>query len=63
MKRRSWEQILKKYSQSIGPGKEVIIGFKNARDHISDVIEEIDEDFSYSGEEGWKWDCSHCRIG
>ncbi len=45
MNRRSWEQILKKYSEFIGPGKEVIIIFKNARDHVNGVIKEIDEDF------------------
>lgn len=32
-------------SESIGPGKEVIIVFKNAREHESSVIKEIDEDF------------------
>lgn len=45
MNRTSWERILKKYSYSIGVGKEVIIIFKNARDHVSGVIKEIDEDF------------------
>ncbi len=45
MNRTSWQRILKKYSESIGPGKEIIIVFKNAKDHISGVIKEIDEDF------------------
>jgi len=45
MNRTSWERILKKYSESIGPGKEIIIVFKNARDHVSGIIKEIDEDF------------------
>jgi len=45
MNRTSWERILKKYAESIGPGKEVIVIFKNARDHVSGVIKEIDEDF------------------
>ena len=45
MNRTSWERILKKYSESIGVGKEVIIIFKNSRDHVSGVIKEIDEDF------------------
>lgn len=43
--RTSWELILKKYSESIGPVKKVIIVFKNARDHVSGLIKEIDEDF------------------
>jgi len=49
MNRQSWEQMLMKYSESVGPGKEVIIIFKNARDHVSGVIEEIDEDFLVLG--------------
>jgi hypothetical protein len=32
-------------AESIGPGKEVIIVFKNARDHVSGLIKEIDQDF------------------
>lgn len=44
MNRRSWGQILRKYSESIGLGEEVIIVFKNARDFVSGVIKEIDED-------------------
>lgn len=43
--RTSWELILKKYSESIGPVKKVIIVFKNARDQVSGLIKEIDEDF------------------
>ncbi|MGC8787366.1 MAG: hypothetical protein ACP5Q1_08080 [Anaerolineae bacterium] len=45
MNRTSWERILKKYSESIGLGKEAIVIFKNARDHVSGVIKKIDEDF------------------
>lgn len=41
----SWDRILEKYSESIGVGKEVIVIFKNARDHVSGLIKEIDEDF------------------
>lgn len=32
-------------NESIGVGKQVIIIFKTARDHVSGVIKEIDEDF------------------
>jgi hypothetical protein len=45
MNRTSWERILNKYPDPIGPGKEVIVVFKNARDHVSGLIKEIDEDF------------------
>lgn len=45
LNRRSWGQILKKYSESIGVGKEVIVIFKGARGYISGVIKEFDEDF------------------
>ena len=45
MNRTSWERILKKYTESIGPGKEVIVIFKTARDHVSRIIKELDEDF------------------
>lgn len=45
MNRTSWERILKRYSESIGPGKEGIVIFKNTRDHVSGVIKEVDEDF------------------
>ncbi len=45
MNRTSWERILKKYSEFIGPGNEVIIVFKTARDHINGMIKEMDEDF------------------
>ena len=45
MNRTSWERILKRYSESVGPGKKVIIVFKTARDGVSGVIKEIDEDF------------------
>lgn len=45
MNRTSWERILTKYAEPIGPGKKVIIVFKNARDHASGLIKEIDEDF------------------
>jgi hypothetical protein len=43
----AWERILKKYSESIGVGKEVIIIFKNALNLVSGVIKEIDEDFLF----------------
>ncbi len=45
MNRTSWERILKKYAQSIGPGKELIVVFKTSRDHVCGIIKEIDEDF------------------
>lgn len=45
MNRTGMERILKNYAELIGPGKEVIVIFKNARDHVSGVIKEIDEDF------------------
>lgn len=45
MNRTSWDRILKKYSESIGVGKEVLIIFKNARNYINGVNKEIDEDF------------------
>jgi hypothetical protein len=45
MNRTSWERIVKKYGDSIGVGQEVIIIFRTARDHVSGLIKEIDEDF------------------
>jgi len=45
MNRTSWERILGKYSESMGPGKPVTVIFKTARNHVSGIIKEIDEDF------------------
>lgn len=45
MNRTSWDRILNKYSESIGPGKRVIVIFKTAQDPVSGIIKEIDEGF------------------
>jgi predicted HAD superfamily phosphohydrolase YqeG len=45
MNRTSWERILKKYSESIGVGKEGTIVSNTARYRVSIVSREIDEDF------------------
>ncbi len=45
MNRTSWERKLKNYGNSFGVGKEAINIFGTEREHVSDLIKEIGEDF------------------
>ena len=45
MNKTSWNRILTKYDNSIGPGTNVSVIFKTACDQVSGTIKEIDEDF------------------
>jgi len=45
MNRTSWEWKLKNYGNSIGVGKEAINIFGTEREHVSDLIKEIEEEF------------------
>jgi|GEM_PF-4950355 len=45
MNRTSWERMLKKFSNSIGVGREVHVIFRTTRSVAYGLIKEIDEDF------------------
>lgn len=43
---RTWQKIAEnpEYNKFFGPGTKVIVVFKTARDHISGVIDKVDEE-------------------
>ena len=45
MNRTSWERMLKKFSNSIGVGREVHVIFRTTRSVAYGLIKEIDEEF------------------
>jgi hypothetical protein len=49
MNRTSWNRILTKYENSIGPGTNVSVIFKTARDQVSGTVKEIDDNFLVRG--------------